>query len=231
MKNTTLISAAAVAIAAVSCGPKENASTEVSLLTKQDSMAYAYGVAMGTNFEKQKLEMNADLFKKGIEDVKSETAKITAEEANTFLTAYFQEKQEKENEVKFAEAKSEGEQFLTANAAKEGVQTTASGLQYKIIKEGTGASPSSTDKVTVHYKGTLIDGTQFDSSYDRGEPATFPVNGVIAGWTEALQLMKEGATYELCIPYNLAYGERGAGQQIPPYSTLLFTVELIKVNE
>lgn len=129
-----------------------------------------------------------------------------------------------------AENKAAGEKFLSDNAKNAGVVTTASGLQYMVFSEGTGASPKATDNVTVHYKGTTIDGKEFDSSYSRGEPATFPLNRVIAGWTEGLQLMKEGAKYRFFIPSNLAYGERGAGRDIGPNSTLIFDVELIKVN-
>ena len=121
-------------------------------------------------------------------------------------------------------------EYLEQNKTKEGVQVTESGLQYKVLESGDGASPADTDTVTVHYSGRLIDGTEFDSSYKRGEPAQFPVNGVIAGWTEALQLMKEGDKWELTIPYEIAYGARGSGQSIPPYATLVFDVELIKVN-
>lgn len=129
-----------------------------------------------------------------------------------------------------AENKAAGEAFLAENAKKPGVVTTASGLQYQVITEGTGASPSATDNVTVHYQGTTIDGKEFDSSYKRGAPATFPLNRVIAGWTEGLQLMKEGGKSRLFIPSNLAYGERGAGRDIGPNSALIFDVELIKAK-
>ncbi|MDD2760747.1 MAG: FKBP-type peptidyl-prolyl cis-trans isomerase [Methylomonas sp.] len=129
-----------------------------------------------------------------------------------------------------AENQAAGEKFLSENAQKPGVTSTASGLQYQVFNEGTGVAPKATDNVTVHYKGTTIDGKEFDSSYSRGEPATFPLNRVIAGWTEGLQLMKEGAKYRLFIPANLAYGERGAGRDIGPNSALIFDVELIKVN-
>lgn len=129
-----------------------------------------------------------------------------------------------------AENKAAGEKFLADNAQTAGVTTTASGLQYQVFTEGTGALPKATDNVTVHYKGTTIDGKEFDSSYDRGAPATFPLNRVISGWTEGLQLMKEGAKYRFFIPSNLAYGERGAGRDIGPNATLIFDVELIKVN-
>lgn len=123
-----------------------------------------------------------------------------------------------------------GKQFLTENAAKEGVISTASGLQYKVLAQGEGARPKATDEVEVHYRGTLIDGTEFDSSYKRGQPLTFPLNRVIAGWTEGLQLMPVGSTYELYIPYNLAYGEKGAAGVIPPYATLIFQVELLGIK-
>jgi FKBP-type peptidyl-prolyl cis-trans isomerase FklB len=126
--------------------------------------------------------------------------------------------------------KADGEKFLAENAKKEGVKVLPSGLQYKVITPGTGKSPKATDTVTTHYKGMLIDGTEFDSSYKRGEPATFPVSGVIPGWTEALQLMKEGAKWQLFLPSNLAYGERGAGRDIGPNATLIFEVELISVK-
>jgi FKBP-type peptidyl-prolyl cis-trans isomerase FkpA len=129
-----------------------------------------------------------------------------------------------------AENKAAGEKFLTENGQVAGVVTTASGLQYQVFTEGTGASPKATDNVTVHYKGTTIDGKEFDSSYSRGEPATFPLNRVIAGWTEGVQLMKEGAKYRFFIPSNLAYGERGAGRDIGPNAALIFDVELIKIN-
>jgi len=129
-----------------------------------------------------------------------------------------------------AENQAAGEKFLAENAKKDGIITTASGLQYQVISEGTGASPSASDNVTVHYKGTTLDGKEFDSSYSRGAPATFPLNRVIAGWTEGLQLMKEGAKYRFYIPANLAYGERGAGRDIGPNSALIFEVELIKAK-
>jgi FKBP-type peptidyl-prolyl cis-trans isomerase FklB len=133
-----------------------------------------------------------------------------------------------ERDAAGAVAKMAGEEFLEANKSKEGVKTLPSGLQYKIVKEGAGAEPEKTDTVTVNYKGTLIDGTVFDSSYDRGEPATFPLEGVIAGWTEALQLMKPGSQWELFVPSDLAYGESGAGRAVPPHAALVFDVELLK---
>jgi FKBP-type peptidyl-prolyl cis-trans isomerase FklB len=140
------------------------------------------------------------------------------------------EKQMAQREEAAKENLREGQEFLSENAQKDGVRTTESGLQYEVIEKGSGKTPTPESTVTVHYRGTLIDGTEFDSSYRRGEPATFPVNGVIAGWTEALQLMSEGAKYKLYIPADLAYGERGAGQAIGPNETLIFDVELISVK-
>ena len=141
-----------------------------------------------------------------------------------------EEKQKAEAAEKGKAAKQDGEKFLAENGKKEGVITTASGLQYQVLREGNGQSPKATDTVECHYEGTLIDGTKFDSSYDRGQTATFPLNQVIAGWTEGLQLMKEGGKYRFFIPYELGYGERGAGASIPPFSTLVFDVELVSVK-
>ena len=151
--------------------------------------------------------------------------KIDEAEAQALVQEYLQKK----GEEKVKAVKAEGENFLAENAKKEGVVTLPSGLQYQVLKEGNGKSPKATDQVKCHYEGTLINGKIFDSSYRRNEPATFPLNGVIAGWTEGLQLMKEGAKYRFFIPFNLAYGTRGAGQDIPPYAALIFDVELIEV--
>jgi FKBP-type peptidyl-prolyl cis-trans isomerase FklB len=150
---------------------------------------------------------------------------ISHREAQTLLNEYFDKQARQQAQGTIAEGKA----FLEANAKKEGVVTTKSGLQYQVLTEGTGRSPKATDKVRCHYEGWLINGNVFDSSYQRGEPADFPLNGVIPGWTEGVQLMKEGAKYRFFIPYLLGYGERGAGSNIPPYATLIFDVELIKV--
>jgi FKBP-type peptidyl-prolyl cis-trans isomerase FklB len=158
---------------------------------------------------------------------------LTDDQVKETMTAYSNSMREKQAaEAKEASAKNaaEGEKFLSENKTKEGVKTTASGLQYKVLKEGTGQSPKETDTVVTNYKGTLINGTEFDSSYKRGEPASFPVNRVIKGWTEALQMMKPGSKYQLFVPANLAYGERGAGQDIGPNETLIFEVELLSVT-
>ena len=174
------------------------------------------------------LETNFDLIKQGfINGLYKYTEQMDKQEANAYVDATFrriQEEQAKENEDK---VKAEGEEFLAANALREEVKTTASGLQYEVLEAGKGPKPTAKSTVKVHYEGTLIDGTVFDSSYQRGEPIEFPLNGVIKGWTEGLQLMSKGAKYKLYIPYDLAYGERGAGQQIPPYAALIFTVELL----
>ena len=158
---------------------------------------------------------------------------VPTAEAQQIVEDFFQKQEERqraEAAEKYKGAKSEGEKYLSENAKKEGVTTLPSGLQYQVLKEGNGKSPKATDKVVCHYEGMLIDGTMFDSSIQRGEPATFPLNGVIAGWTEGLQLMKEGAKYRFFIPYQLGYGERGAGASIPPFATLVFDVELIEVK-
>ena len=196
--------------------------------TNMDTISYSLGVLVASNLKNQGFEnLNSESFTKAVNDVlKGSDLKIDVNQANQHITEYLKTESEKAGKAAIDDEKT----FLTENAKKEGVKTTSSGLQYAVIKSGSGATPSASDKVTVHYTGTLLDGTKFDSSVDRGQPATFPVNGVIAGWTEALQLMKEGDKWRLFIPFSLAYGERGAGEAIPPFSTLIFDVELIKVN-
>ena len=177
--------------------------------------------------------LDIDDFAQAVKDVISGTPlKVNNAEAQSLVQAFFKEQEDKQRAAA-AEAgkvaKAAGESFLADNAKKEGVVVLPSGLQYQVLKEGNGKKPSSTDQVKCHYEGTLIDGTIFDSSYQRNEPATFGLNQVIAGWTEGVQLMSEGAKYRFFIPYNLAYGERGAGAQIPPFAALVFDVELLKV--
>ncbi len=199
-----------------------------------NKVSYALGLGIGQQLKNMgATDLNIDDFAQAIKDVLADNPlAVSHRDAQGIVNSYFQEKEAQMNAEKKAKgekAKIEGENFLKENGQKEGVITTASGLQYMVLKEGEGKSPKATDKVRCHYEGMLIDGTLFDSSLQRGEPADFPLNGVIAGWTEGLQLMKEGAKYRFFIPYLLGYGEGGAGNSIPPYSTLIFDVELIKV--
>ena len=199
-----------------------------------DKLSYALGIGIGSQLAGMGAKgLNIDDFAQAVKDVISGTPlKVNNAEAQSLVQAFFQEQEEKQRAAA-AEAgkvaKAAGEAFLAENAKKEGVVVLPSGLQYQVLKEGNGKKPSATDQVKCHYEGTLIDGTIFDSSYQRNEPATFGLNQVIAGWTEGVQLMSEGAKYRFFIPYNLAYGERGAGAQIPPFAALVFDVELLKV--
>lgn len=199
-----------------------------NLNTEMEKVSYSLGVNVAKSVKSQGLEsIDSDAIAKAFKDVfEGNTLEISEEEANIVLQDYFG-KLANEKQKANVEA---GQKFLDENAKREGVVTTATGLQYEVLKEGSGDSPKETDNVTVHYHGTLIDGTVFDSSVDRGQPATFPVNGVIPGWVEALQLMNPGAKYKLFIPSNLAYGERGAGGAIGPNATLVFEVELISIG-
>ena len=193
-----------------------------------DKVSYALGIGIG----RQLADMGAndivtEDFAAAMKDVLTGAQlQIDETEAQAMVQEYLQRK----GEERLKNVKAEGEAFLADNDKKEGIVTLQSGLQYQVLQEGNGKSPKATDQVKCHYEGTLINGKVFDSSYRRGEPATFPLNGVIAGWTEGLQLMKEGAKYRFFIPFNLAYGTRGAGQDIPPYATLIFDVELIEVK-
>ena len=193
-----------------------------------DKVSYALGLGIGRQLSQMgATEIVADDFAQAIKDIVSGAElKISDSEAQTIVNKFFEEKQA----AQAGAAKSEGENFLAENAKKEGVIVLPSGLQYQVLKEGIGKQPKATDQVECHYEGTLINGQVFDSSYQRGQAATFGLNQVIAGWTEGVQLMKEGAKYRFFIPYNLAYGERGAGQSIPPYAALIFDVELLAVK-
>ena len=192
-----------------------------------DNVSYALGMSIGHQLQQMNAtELNIDDFAQAIKDVFATKAQMTDAEAQTAVQTFFQQKAEEQA----AAAKAEGENFLAENAKKPGVKTLPSGLQYQVLREGNGRKPTATDQVECHYEGTLINGQVFDSSYRRGETATFGLNQVIKGWTEGLQLMQEGAKYRFFIPYNLAYGEQGAGQAIPPYAALIFDVELIKVK-
>lgn len=199
-----------------------------------DKLSYALGLGIGRQLAQMGADnLNTDDFAAAIKDVISGAdLKVSNREAQTIVQEYFAKQEEKINAER-AEAgkaaKEAGEKYLADNANKDGVVTLESGLQYMVLKEGEGKQPKATDSVKCHYEGFLTDGTPFDSSVQRGEPAVFGLQQVIAGWTQGLQLMKEGAKYRFFIPYHLGYGESGAGQSIPPYSTLIFDVELIKV--
>tara|TARA_A200000113_G_scaffold40645_1_gene33081 strand:- start:460 stop:1071 length:612 start_codon:yes stop_codon:yes gene_type:complete len=198
------------------------------LTNEIDSVSYSLGVNIGENLKTQFPDINLKNFELAIKDVldNQKEPKISGADAQKVIQNYFQKQQAKASESVIEE----GKKFLTENSKKDGITTLESGLQYEIIKSGEGAKPTINDQVTTHYHGTLLDGTVFDSSVERGQPATFPVSGVIKGWTEALQLMTVGSKWKLFVPYDLAYGERGAGPKIGPYTTLIFEVELISIN-
>lgn len=199
-----------------------------------DKVSYALGLGIGSQLKDMGAEnLNIDDFAQAIKDALAGNKQLKDDEAQAIVQQFFMEQEQKQRAVaaeRFKANKADGEKYLADNAKKENVHVTASGLQYEILKEGNGKKPSATDTVVCHYEGTLIDGKMFDSSIKRGEPATFPLNQVIAGWTEGLQLMQEGAKYRFFIPYELGYGERGAGASIPPFSALVFDVELIEVK-
>ena len=200
-----------------------------------DKLSYALGLGIGRQLAQMGAEqLSIDDFAQAIKDVVAGgKLKLDEAEAQVIVQEFFQKQEEKQRaaaEEMGKKAKEEVEKYLAENAKKEGVVTLPSGLQYLVIKEGNGKRPKATDKVKCHYEGMLVDGTLFDSSVQRGEPATFPLNQVIAGWTEGLQLMTEGSKYRFFIPYTLGYGERGAGASIPPFAALVFDVELIEVQ-
>jgi len=233
------VAGAAVTMFANQDRAAESGDGELMLESLTQKSSYVIGTDIGGRFSAEGMEIDVEALSAGIGDAfAGNEPRLDEEEAKEALGAFIEQQQEKMAErqqeaqaeqSRLAEQnRTEGQAFLAANQAKEGVVTTDSGLQYKVIESGDGASPTAEDVVRVHYRGTLLNGTEFDSSYARGEPAEFPVNGVIAGWTEALQLMSEGAKWELYIPAELAYGERGAGADIGPNSVLIFEVELIK---
>ena len=213
------------------CTPEK----KIELKDDKAKESYSVGYQFGQNLKKLETDLDANVLSAAIRDALSgKESRLSDEEMRAALTnlrektvASMQASAKEQAQKNLAE----GQKFLAENKTKEGVKTTESGLQYKVIAEGEGPSPKAGDTVTVHYRGTLVDGTEFDSSYQRGEPATFPLKGVIPGWTEALQLMKKGSKWVLFIPSDLAYGERGAGNRIPPNSTLIFEVELISFQE
>jgi FKBP-type peptidyl-prolyl cis-trans isomerase FklB len=207
---------------------------KLTLETQKQKVSYSIGMDIGNNFKQSEIDIDLDALLQGVKDALSDsTPMLTEQQREEAMRQFQQEMVAKRNEKARKageENKLEGETFLAENAKKEGVITLPSGLQYKILKQGDGKKPKLTDQVTTNYRGTLIDGTEFDSSYKRGEPTSFPVNGVIAGWTEALQLMPVGSKWQLFIPSNLAYGERGAGGSIGPNATLIFEIELLSIN-
>ncbi len=207
----------------------------IELTSHQDSVSYSIGFNIGQSFKQQSIDVNAAVVVRAMQDVLGEKeTMMTEEQIQQVWMSYQQEmmeRQEAERATASEKNKTDGEAFLKANAEKEGVVVLESGVQYKVITMGEGPKPMKEDKVKCNYKGTLIDGKEFDSSYKRGEPAVFPVTGVIAGWTEVLQLMPVGSTWEIYLPSDLAYGERGAGQDITPNATLIFTIELIEIEK
>jgi FKBP-type peptidyl-prolyl cis-trans isomerase len=228
-----ILAVALVAGLATACDKQDRGSTELN--TDAQKFGYAIGVDIGKSLSPVKDEVDVDALVAGLDEVLAgKTPRLSDEEREKIkaeVTRKLQAKQLEERTAKAAAAKDAGEKFLAENGKREGVKTTASGLQYEIVTEGSGAAPKATDKVTVHYKGTLIDGTEFDSSYARGQPVTFPLGNVIPGWTEGLQLVKTGGKAKLYIPSALAYGERGAGAKIGPNETLIFEVELIAIEK
>jgi FKBP-type peptidyl-prolyl cis-trans isomerase FklB len=219
----------ALAVALLFCASSLYAADAVTLKTQKEKLSYIIGVQAGNDMKKQFIDVDPAIVAKGMQDAMlGNKLLISDQEAKDVVAVY--QKERAEEKKKLAEKnRQEGAAFLAENKKKEGVKTLPSGLQYKVIKEGTGKIPKATDTVVTRFKGTLIDGTEFASSYQRNEPATFPVNGVMPGWTEALQLMKEGSKWQLFVPSKLAYGEQGAGP-IGPDATLIFEIELVAVK-
>lgn len=224
---------AAVMVGLMGC--QATGDKNVKLESKQDKVSYSIGISVGKNLNRDSIKVNSDAFLRGVLDASVDTSKRLLSDAQVQETMMefqkdMQAKQMENARVAGEKHAKEGEIFLAENAKKEGVVTLPSGLQYKVLADGKGASPKPTSSVTTHYEGKLVDGTVFDSSYKRGEPAKFKVTEVIRGWTEALQLMKPGSKWELYIPANLAWGPNGSGGVIPPNATVIFLVELIAVN-
>ncbi len=205
------------------------AGQKAKLTTPEDSLSYALGVANYKYYISDSITINTKIFSKGMTDASKDRPLMNDTTASAFIVSYMQRREKARREAEYSEQIEAGNSWLKANAAKDSVVTTPSGLQYKIIRQGTGATPGPEDIVRVHYIGTTTGGTRFDSSYDRGEPARFRVSNVIRGWVEGLQLMQEGTKMMLYIPYSLAYGERGAGNIIKPFENLIFEVELLEV--
>jgi FKBP-type peptidyl-prolyl cis-trans isomerase len=219
----------------LSLATDEEKDTDVELKSFEQKLSYMLGQQIGNNIKESPTEIDVDIFVRGIKDsLKGNKSLLSDEETNQIRQEFSRQIQESRNQKMAVQSEKnlkDGEAFLVENKKKEGIVTTDSGLQYKVLKKGDGPNPLATDKVTVHYRGTLLDGTEFDSSYKRGQPASFQVGGVIRGWTEALQLMNVGSKYQLFIPSDLAYGQRGAGQRIGPNSMLIFDVELLNIEK
>ena len=202
--------------------------------TTEKQLSYIFGLKVGNSLKSLPTQIDLDIFLKGIKDILEDKEPLLTQEQASQVEKEFYVKAQEEHQKKMVETSEknlkEGDAFLAENKAKEGVKTTESGLQYKVLKEGDGPIPTKEDKVKVHYKGTLMDGTVFDSSYDRGEPISFALKGVIPGWTEGVQLMKVGSKYQFVIPSKLGYGERGAGPKIGPNAVLVFEVELLGIE-
>jgi FKBP-type peptidyl-prolyl cis-trans isomerase len=234
-KTLRLAAVCACAGLLFACAKKEEAPKPVELTTDAQKFGYAIGIDLGNSLKPVSAHVDVAALKQGLDDVTAgaplKLDDAARESIKQTVSQKMQEEQVKQREEAASKAQSEGEAFLAENAKKEGVKTTASGLQYKVITEGSGESPTAADEVTVHYKGTLINGEEFDSSISRGQPVTFPLGNVIEGWTEGVQLMKPGAKYQFFIPSKLAYGERGAGVKIGPNQTLIFEVELLEVKK
>ncbi len=225
--------AAVIAVALAGC--QSTGDKPVKIESQKDKVSYSIGVNIGNNLKRDSIGVNPDLLLQGLLDAGADSSKrlMTDEEVQATMTAFqdsMRNKQMEKTRAAGEKYKAEGEAFLAENAKKPGVVTLPSGLQYRIITEGKGKKPTATSTVTTHYTGKLLDGTEFDSSFKRGQPASFPCNGVIRGWSEALQLMSVGSKWELFIPADLAYGESGAGGVIPPNATLVFEIELLDVK-
>jgi FKBP-type peptidyl-prolyl cis-trans isomerase FklB len=230
MKYTPIMAVIGVVLLTSICTADE----KTELKTENDKVNYSVGHQIGGDFKRQEVELNPQALVQGIEDaLEGSEPLMTTDEMRTTLVDLKKRimvlQREKAAQATMQNLKA-AEDFLAKNATNEGVKTLPSGLQYKVMNEGSGTTPGATDKVTVHYRGTLTDGTEFDSSYSRNKPASFGVNRVIPGWTEALQLMQEGDKWQLFIPPKLGYAERGAGSKIPPNSALIFEVELLSIN-
>ncbi len=239
MKKIPLLALSFLLLASAACqkagAPAAKDLKKEDLDSQKKKVSYAIGLDIGQNFKARALDIDLDVFFLGLKDAqKGGEALLGKDEIQKVMTQFQQDMMKGEQEKRQAMGegnKAQGEAFLKENAQKPGVKVTASGLQYKVITEGSGPRPKESDTVRVHYRGTLLDGSEFDSSYKRNEPAVFPLNGVIKGWTEALQLMRAGSKYQVFLPSSLAYGEQGAGQVIGPNATLVFEVELLAIEK